>query len=633
MGKVILINMPFASIGYPSLALSLLKPLIENLGFPCDIGYLNIAFRAHTNEPDIYDQATGYTVVGDWVFSKQLFQSQWDDLNSEKIDSVDQLQSSTPDETVNTHLSILRSKTETFLDECMNTINWEDYDIIGFSSVYAQQVSSLALAHRIKQQWPNKTIALGGPNCDGISGEAIMRLFPFVDWVFHGEADLSFPAAVSKWFSGEQPEGVAGVSYRHNGNIIEQGYGQAPDLNDLPYASFDDYFAALKRWAPSGMPFIYLSLELSRGCWWGAKHQCSFCGLNRRILDFRSKTPERAEEEIRTLTTRHNIANVSLTDSILSMDYFNNLLPALAENNGSKLTNLFVETKANLNRRQMSILKSAGVNRFQPGIESLDTEMLDYMHKGTTLLQNVQILKWAREYSMVPSWHILFGFPGENPEPYYRMSSVIPSIVHLHPPRSSQPITIQRFSPIFEYSKEWGLSDIKAHASYRSIYPFDQSDLDDLAYNFECNFNGKGNIAGYTAGLEEEVRLWRQCWSHQEPPLLAFERHLDGRIVIYDTRPCRITNRIELKPDMAMAYLACDSRRSFNKLARDLREQMASDYCGDIALRDGLDELVSKKLMLQEGDMYLSLANDLELLNENNGSMLAYLLTSKREAA
>jgi len=77
-------------------------------------------------------------------------------------------------------------------------------------------------------------------------GRALLRLFPFVDWVFNGEADLSLPQAVSQWFAGKPPEGIAGVAYRHEGQIIEQDTGRSPEMDTLPYPDFDDYFMALK---------------------------------------------------------------------------------------------------------------------------------------------------------------------------------------------------------------------------------------------------------------------------------------------------------------------------------------------------------------------------------------------------
>ena len=44
-----------------------------------------------------------------------------------------------------------------------------------------------------------------------------------------------------------------------------------------------------------------LLFETSRGCWWGAKSHCTFCGLNGETMAFRSKSPRRALDELEQL--------------------------------------------------------------------------------------------------------------------------------------------------------------------------------------------------------------------------------------------------------------------------------------------------------------------------------------------
>lgn len=600
--------MPFASVRYPSPALSLLKPLLEREGLSCDVGYLNIVFQAYTGCPDVYEVVADLMVVGEWVFGEDLFGENWARSHRARLDALDAplLPDGLELSAIRDSLTSLRSMAGPFIQECMDRVNWNDYSVIGFTSVFSQHVASLALARRIKERWPDKVIAFGGANCDEGMGKALLRLFPFVDWVFSGEADLSFPQAVTQWSAGRSLEGVPGVAYRRDGQIVEQSSGELPEMDSLPYPDFDDYFTALKKWAPAHLPFAPISLEFSRGCWWGGKSQCIFCGLNRRALRFRPKSPQRAEAEIKELTARYKVHRVILTDSILDMRSFKTLLPALAEWGG--LEELFLDTKANLNRDQVRVLKSAGVTLFQPGIESLDTEILAHIRKGTTLWQNVQFLKWAREYGLYPAWNLLCGFPGENPEAYRRMASLIPSIVHLHPPAIVSPVLLVRFSPLFEQSQQWGLKDVRAHAGYRSVYPFSQEDLDELAYFFDYDFDGKDRIPAYIGPVRQEVQAWKQCWEQREPPLLAFERQPGGRTIIHDTRPCRLSYRVELEGEMAKAYLLCDATRRFDSLANEIREWRGKEYSGDSALRRGLDELVARRLMLREGDRYLSLA-------------------------
>ena len=362
----------------------------------------------------------------------------------------------------------------------------------------------------------------------------------------------------------------------------------------------------MKKWVPDHISSAPISLEFSRGCWWGKKSQCTFCGLNCRKPNYRSKSAQRAEAEIKALVEQYNVDKVILTDSVMNMSFFKNLFPTLAE--WGKIDELFLEVRTNLNSDQVRALSYAGVKLFQPGIESLDSEMLAYMGKGSSLLQNVQFLKWAKQYGMYPTWNLLYGFPGENPEAYRRMAELVPLLAHLTPPMDVSPVLLVRFSPLFEQSRDWGIENVHAHAGYGSLYPFEQKDLDELAGFFDCDFNGKENIPSYVDPLRYEVTTWKESWRQKEPPSLIYYTQAGDKIAIQDSRSCGMKAEVELEGEMALAYLACDSEREFDALAKEIRDQAGETYCGDTDLRKGLDDLVARRLMLRENDRYLSLA-------------------------
>ena len=627
--SVILLSMPFAEVNLPSPALSLLKPVLQREGIVCDVRYLNIDFAAFVNNDDAYHAGNARPMVGEWVFSEELFGElapSYEAGTSPERDNDSLRRSEFDAPLIREKLQFMRSKAHSFIEWCLGTINWDSYSVIGFSSMASQHVASLALAKHIKRLWPDKIIAFGGVNCLDIMGQATLRLFPFVDWVFMGYSELSFPEAIKRYIAGEMPEDIPGVAYRQNGVVVTQGQAHSDVLDNLPYPDFDDYLAAFERWNKHDLTSINMLIELSRGCWWGEKHNCVFCGINSLGLTYHHKSPERSYAEITAMVERYGIDSIHFTDCILSMQYFETLLPAISK--WDRNVNLFFQLKTNLSRQQVRTLKSAGVNECQPGIESLDSELLKYMDKGTTLLQNVQLLKWAREYGISPKWNILYGFPGEQVGAYYRMANVIPSLVHLFPPMIVTSVRLQRFSPLITNPEQWGLYNIRASQEYRAIYPFQQNDLDDLAYCFNADFDGKKNIDKYARPLIEAAETWVKYWSEGEPPLLAFERKSGGRLTIYDTRPCSSGSLINLEGEAAIAYLACDAKCMFSSIAREVRKQ-GGNGCNDSDLRRTLDDLVERRLMLEESDQYLSLANDLEIMGKNTNTMLPFLLAGK----
>ena len=92
---------------------------------------------------------------------------------------------------------------------------------------------------------------------------------------------------------------------------------------------YDEYFDSLVRCdlVAKIKPSLALPIEASRGCWWGMKSHCTFCGLNGISMRFRSKSAERAENELLTLAKRYKVTKFVAVDNILDLSYFKTLLP------------------------------------------------------------------------------------------------------------------------------------------------------------------------------------------------------------------------------------------------------------------------------------------------------------------
>ena len=181
-------------------------------------------------------------------------------------------------------------------------------------------------------------------------GLQLHRSFPFIDFVCGGEADLSFPQLLDRMRNGQDVHGVPGVISRKDGSSYFSTLHpeRVRDLDSLPYPEYDDYFSYLERegCTLAGESSGYVLMETSRGCWWGEKAHCTFCGLNGVSMQYRSKSWQRALDEIVALTTRHHTLKVEMVDNILDMQYFRDLLPELKRRELN--LDIFYETKANL---------------------------------------------------------------------------------------------------------------------------------------------------------------------------------------------------------------------------------------------------------------------------------------------
>ncbi|MEI6157070.1 MAG: RiPP maturation radical SAM C-methyltransferase [Atribacterota bacterium] len=420
-----------------------------------------------------------------------------------------------------------------------------------------------------------------------------------VDMVCVGEGETALVELAKKMASGETVSDIPNIYTKKNSKAVEPGNLELIDIRSVPIPIFDDFAPERIYRAMSGKIYRMIPLEFSRGCWWGEKSQCIFCGVNRGSLHFRAKSPERALSEITTLTKKYGVKRVRTVDANLNPQYLKTLLPELSNQVNFHLEELFFETKTNLTREQIHQLQLAGTRTLQPGIESFDTEILTYMRKGTTLFQNVQFLKWTRDYGLKPTYNFLYGFPGENLDAYRRMIVLVPLLVHLRPPDVVSPILLQRFSPLFDQADRWKLQDVQAYHGHRFFYPFKQKDLDELAYTFDYHFKDQCQIPTYFEPLKKELEKWRSLWLQHEPPFLAFDRLAENKLLIYDTRPCRQNMQVELSGDGAYAYLTCDEGRGFGRITEEVKKRVGGEYGGDEKLRFLLDGLVEQRIMLR----------------------------------
>ena len=320
-------------------------------------------------------------------------------------------------------------------------------------------------------------------------------------------------------------------------------------------------------------------------------------------MAFRSKSPRRALDELEQLVDRWQMNNVEVVDNILDMKYFHDMLPALARSRRG--LQIFYEVKSNLSRLHVKMLHEAGVNRIQPGIESLSDHVLKLMRKGTTALRNIQLMKWAQELGITVEWNILYGFPGETPEDYRRVLELLPAIRFLRPPCATGPIRLDRFSPYHNSPSEFGLTNVRPLKTYHYLYPFDDESLSRIAYYFDFDYEKDCDPTGYAAEVVAYVHEWR---SNPQPGTLRSVSRPDGSLVIIDSRPGATVRELILSGLECAAYKVCDELQSGVAVIRHLRALFPSVEFADQQVFDFLDSLVSNQLMVTDGSNYLSLA-------------------------
>ena len=615
--SVALVNMPIAATQSPSLGLSILKSELNQRDIASDIHYLNMKYAERIGLDILEDLELIPTaqLVGDWSFVASLWgkDEQRDEQYIEQILRDSSEEHRYHDNRKRTEAQIAdivkcRDIVEPFMQDCIDDIDWKQYKIVGFTSLFQQHVAALSLAKRIKQLHPEVLIVFGGANCNNDMGAALIDNFDFVDVVCTGMGESVFPQLVEEVLAGKAPSCSTELLIRQSIASLPNPNSSSKTMDELFFPDFDDFFTQRTQ---AALPDEKLSMmvETSRGCWWGQKQHCTFCGLNADSMNFKFKSSERAMAEFQYLISRYGqyTKTIAVVDNIIPMDYLKGFLIELRDSDLE--LDIFYETKANLKKEHIQLYKEAGLTSIQPGVESFDNHLLKKMRKGITGLQNVQFLKWCREFGLKPMWNYMVGFPGEVKANHESQLELLKTISHFYPPDIAW-VRIDRYSPYHSNPEEFGLSNLRPFGSFKYLYPeLDDSQRERIAYYFLSDFDAQKDMDSYAFDVRDAVNQWNTDFS-----LAAlFHLEINGQMVVADYRPNSKQNVHWLSEKQQTIYESCDQIRGesylFNILSlAGTKEQQR------IALNQLLEPLLKHKLMLRDGTRYLSLS-----VSINNG--------------
>lgn len=599
---VALVVVPFADIARPAIGISLLKAELRRRGFETAIHYFNLHL-AELIGAELYahisDNSPSDAMIGEWFFADLVFGAE---LPAEHEFVRNILGAVMAPDAARRILEARRLR-DGFIEHCTQALAATGAPIVGFTTTFHQTCACLAIAKRLKALPNPPLVCFGGANCEGEMGLQIIQSFPWVDYVCTREGDEVFPRFVERYLRHAESQPLPGFLKR--GASTEVTYPRmVTDLDALPIPDYDDYVRTLRASPLNDGVKPEMQFEAARGCWWGAKHHCTFCGLNGDTMPFRSKSPQRVFEEIRYLHDRYGYKRIDSVDNILDHRYINTVFARLAEANLG--LQMFYEVKANLNHAQLLSLQRGGVTAIQPGIESLSSEILRLMKKGVTAAQNIQLIKWSEEVGILPAWNVLAGFPGESPEEYRRMAQLIPLLTHLEPPTGCAKIRLDRFSPLFNNAQTAGLRRVRPTHAYYYVFPLGRRELARLAYFFDFDYEDGRKPEQYIQAVQNEITRWRNARFVEAPmerPRL--DAHWDAEtetLHVKDTRACAVRAKHSLTGLQARLLLDCDTAHSHVTLERHWNTAMDK-----VGLDDALEHLIEARLMARIDDLYLSL--------------------------
>ena len=608
MRNLTLVSMPFADRRHPSFALSQFSALVDRDfagSFDVRVCYLNHDFVRFFGPAD-YDAIAGemefhIAGLGEWMFRQIAFPG----LSDNADEYLDRYFPDPANSALRGKILSRREMLRDFLESLEDKYRLADADLLGFTSMFAQNLPSLAMARLVKERSPEVVTLLGGANCEAPMGAVLAEHADQLDFVFSGPALRTLPHFLRCFLDGDldRAHEIPGIVTRRNCHQprYRKAIGGNADIDDYFNPDYSDFKASFDRMnscAPDAMVEPEIFFQTSRGCWWGERAHCTFCGLNGQTMAYRAMAPENALRQFEWLFSHAPWATTyCCTDNIMPMQYLTEVFPKLVPPDGAVI---FYEVKVGLDQHDMDVMTQAGLRKVQPGIEALATTTLKLMRKGTSSFQNIQFLKNCVSLSVSPAWNLLIGFPDEPESTYEKYVRDLPLLSHLPPPTGCYPVRFDRFSPYFDNAAEYGLA-LEPVDYYRLTYPFGDDALRDLAYYFADHNASAYAVAAakWLRPVSEQIARWQACWdTGAGRPVLRVDR--DGEEwMVTDSRSGTL-RRYALDPDAARLLIHLNRPRRLDTLSKDLPDLPGLD--------EVLAELRERGLAFTDGDRVMNLA-------------------------
>lgn len=285
----------------------------------------------------------------------------------------------------------------------LDRFDFDTFRLVGLTLNFGQTLASAYLAHLIKQRAPHVKVVIGGAEATGALGKNLLAEFPQFDFACSGEGERSL-LTLARAVSSDRYDGLP-PSILSRGRTRLQLAPQVPRIDELPTPDFSEYFDTLSELRHDAVDVCdHLPFETSRGCY----YNCSFCSLNLQWEGYRQASAATVGAKVADLRRKHQMTDFFFVDNITPLG-----VKEFARELGAHGVDyrLFYEARVNLGREDWKALAAAGVRRVQLGVEALSDGLLRLFNKKSTVLHNLQALKFCYEYGIAASGNIIVDHP------------------------------------------------------------------------------------------------------------------------------------------------------------------------------------------------------------------------------
>jgi len=547
--KILLVAMPWQQADAPSLALGLLKAALKESSLEAE-AWLPAPRLARKMGSELYWRVANqlHPLLGEAFFAA----ARRPDFPYERFERV----LVEAGDLTAVQVAKTRRAVERFCRELREEQYWSNFEIVGFSVTFNQLQASLWAAEEARKT--GGRVVFGGFLAQGELGRELLNN-GCLDAVIAGPGE----EALGEWLKANTPPGFM------TGAPLHKWF--RPDYGDF-----------FENQPPRIRSAGTLLLEASRGCEHGG---CSFCAQNSRS-GRTIKPVARLAEDLETFSRLYPARQLEFADTSFPPE---SLTCSPLMTRLRKFAN-YAECRA-LKDKEMAALARAGFQTVQIGVESLHTEVLRRMNKGTTLLDNIACLRDSARHELEIYYNIILDMPGTSRGELREMVELLPWLHHLRPPSALVSFQLQRGSPIFKRPHRYGLKITGHHPHHEFL----------TAGHPPFYFQFTALAPAMKSDLEaahQAFSLWTGAYDYRRPFLTA--KRLDHGLLISDRRSLGgdgPTGDYKLSGAAGEILWACRQIQAAESLAGRWGP----------AFQAAADELTRRKLWLMEDGRYLAL--------------------------
>jgi ribosomal peptide maturation radical SAM protein 1 len=603
---IALLSTPWPLFNRPSIQLGALKSYIRKSISHCVVDAYHTYFKvAEDIGYDLYKQISERTWLSESLYAAILYPER-----KERIEQLWRKQTSRFPLLRLTDFHELCRRLKQITDQFIDGEDWDRYFLLGFSICFGQLTSSIYFIRQIKRRTSSAKVVVGGSHCAGKMGESLLNVFQEIDYIIQGEGERPLVHLIRSLEAYPEQKGLLVIpgllsrGERHS----EIELSQVRHLDELPIPDYTEYFGLLRSLNTAKQFLPKIPMEISRGCWWRksttkkAISGCAFCNLNIQWRGYRSKSHHKVAAELDSLTDRFQVLSISFVDNLLPRKDLKVLFKGLGAL--GKDFRFFGELRALAPPDVLAAMGDAGMGEVQVGIEALSTSLLRRLNKGTSAIDNVEIMKHCETLGLPDlTGNLILNFPTSDEAD---VSETLSALEFVYPFRPLKPVpfSLGYGSPVYKNPKFYGLSRVRNHPFYAYLFP--AKILSGLTLMTQT----------YQGGARRQNQLWKPVkekldeWSrnylelHRAPgcdPILSYR---DGRrfLIIRERRPGTQTMTHRLVGTSRKIYLFCQTQRSL----RELLSRFPG--FGEDKILSFLKMMVEKRLVFREQNHFIGLA-------------------------